>query len=135
MAAAVSTGILEIKVANTVAAGNASIDVSAAGAGVTRVAGLTLTVRPPEARAQEKIRAAMIAGVLDRPTSLLYRAYAAFGDPRLPQEFQGSGSEDEDTGLFGEIAGFLSGATPAARAQLEPFLRRPVDARAAGTRR
>jgi hypothetical protein len=78
---------------------------------------------------QGLIEAALAAGTIDYPTSLLYRAYALFGDPRLPAELTGAGSSGEDSGLAHEVE--LAGADlPAAiRDALIPFLVRPSDPR------
>jgi hypothetical protein len=123
----ISNGALTVDIDETVAVGDVLLVVSAAVGGVVHSASLTLTIRGAEPRAQEKIRAAMVAGTIDRSTSLLYRAYALVGDDRLPAEFLGSGSEDEDGSLFSEISEFLPTASPDARAQLEPFTLRPAN--------
>ncbi len=72
---------------------------------------------------QALIAAALAAGKIDYGTSLLYRSYALFADPRLPRQFQGAGSEGEDHGLFAAIA---DPSLPAdIQAALRPFLVRP----------
>ena len=68
---------------------------------------MPLTIRPAEPRAQQKIVAALEAGAIDGETALLYRAYALFGDSRLPDIYRGSGSVDEDGTLLFEIAAAL----------------------------
>jgi hypothetical protein len=52
--------------------------------------------------AQSLIADGFASGRIDYPTSLLYRAYALFGDPRLPAEFAGDGAFGEDNALFAE---------------------------------
>ena len=81
---------------------------------------------PAEPSAQEKIAAALAAGTIDYGTSLLYRAYVFYGDARLPAEYLGSGSNEEDNGLRSEI---LTAGTSSAglKAALEPFIVRPDD--------
>lgn len=86
---------------------------------------LSVTVQPPAPRSQELIRAALAAGTLDHGTSLLYRAYAAFGDPRLPAQFAGSGSEPEDPYLVPDIEAALGSVSPSLHAELLPFILRP----------
>lgn len=73
--------------------------------------------------AQQLIARARAAGQISYGTSLLYRAYALFGDPRLPRELLGAGSEGEDGALFVEIA--EAALSDAERAQLRPFVVRP----------
>ena len=70
---------------------------------------LPLTVTPAEPSSQEKIRVALAAGKIDYGTSLLYRAYALYGDARLPDAFLGSGSEEGDNNLRSEIVAASSG--------------------------
>ena len=70
---------------------------------------------------------ALRAGRIDLGTALLYRAYALFADPRLPAEFDGVGTEPEDSRLLIEIADAT--LSDAARALLEPFTVRPTDPR------
>jgi len=77
--------------------------------------------------AQELIYAALANEEIDYGTSLLYRAYALFGDPRLPPRFQGSGSEKEDQRLFAEVQAPLSPISDEVMAQLQPFVMRPDD--------
>lgn len=67
---------------------------------------------------------ALEEGRIDYPTSLRYRAYAWFEDPRLPEEFVGLGPA-EDLGLSEEIRSPLEPLTPAVRAELDSFAARP----------
>jgi hypothetical protein len=78
------------------------------------------------AGAQQLIAAAYQAGQIDYPTSLLYRAYALFGDTRLPVTYQGIGSTGDAT-LFREIAASRATLPASVLAQLQPFLVRPDD--------
>lgn len=88
---------------------------------------LPLTVTPAEPSSQEKIRVALAAGKIDYGTSLLYRAYALYGDARLPDAFLGSGSEEGDNNLRSEIVAASSGFSVELRAALESFTVRPAD--------
>lgn len=88
------------------------------------VAGGSGAVRPPAPSSQELILNALSAGTIDRGTALLYRAYAMFGDPRLPAAFVGSGPV-EDAGLMAEAADPT--LSPAVREALRPFTVRPTD--------
>lgn len=76
-------------------------------------------------KAQELIWKALQDGRIDYPTSLLYRAYAMFGDPRLPEEYWGSGSIDEDRGLLHEVNANNSQIPGDIMALLKPFMLRP----------
>ena len=70
------------------------------------------------------IAKALAAGVIDYPTSLLYRAYAQFGDARLPDAYQGNLLE-EDSALQREYTA-SAGTLPASiKALLSPFMVRP----------
>lgn len=93
---------------------------------LVRSAGQSTLPPPPPATAtdQELIAAALAAGAIDYGTSLLYRAYALFADPRLPKAYQGAGSEGEDHSLFEAMADPT--LPPAVRAALRPFLVRPA---------
>jgi hypothetical protein len=122
----VTDSALLLTIDPSVAPGDVSIEVVASGGGITRTAAFMLTIRAAEPRAQEKIQAALDAGTIDRPTSLLYRAFALFKDPRLPEAYRGSGSVEEDRSLLAEIAAILPTASPQLRAQLEPFTLRPA---------
>ena len=123
-------GLLPIRVSTDLAAGSVhQLDVMGTGAGASRVASSNLTVTAPEAYAQNKIAAALEAGTLDYGTALLYRAYALFGDNRLPDSYLGAGSLEEDNGLFDEIAQRFASLPIAAQDQLLPFIVRPADPR------
>ena len=122
----VSDAALRLEIAPTVAAGAVAVELVAEGGGVMRSALLNVTIRPPEPTSLEKIAAATLDGTLDTATSLLYRAYALVGDPRLPDIYQGSGSDVEDISLILEIAEILPTVSPDMRALLEPFTLRPA---------
>lgn len=90
---------------------------------------LQVEVVPEGPRAQELISAALAAGQLDLGTSLLYRAYALFGDARLPEAFIGSGPEEEDLAFIEDLEAARPSLSAELLAQLEPFLVRPDDPR------
>ena len=84
---------------------------------------------PPSAApttSADQIVAAMEAGEIDFPTSLLYRMYAMFGDPRLPSEFDGPADEED-------LAPLLLATDPEVelpddiRALMETYIVRPTD--------
>lgn len=85
--------------------------------------------QPPPAEpigAASQIVAAMEAGLIDYPTSLLYRMYAVVGDPRLPAEFDGP-TEGEDLAPF-VVPDDPDLELPAdIRALMDPYLVRPTD--------
>src|SRR5207248_11791082 len=85
----------------------------------------TVVAVGPQARSL--IGAALARGTIDYPTSLIYRAYALIGDPRLPAELVGSGSVDDDPGLFEEMAAAAAALAPGALNPYAPFLSRPTD--------
>jgi CARDB len=66
-------------------------------------------------------------GLIDYGTSLLYRAWALFWDPRLPARYDGAGSSGEDESLFVEIEQALSGLPSDQQQELRGFIARPTD--------
>ena len=66
-------------------------------------------------------------GDIDYETSLLYRFYALFSDPRLPGRYRNAPSDGEDTGLFEEVQAMLPSLSAEGQAALAPFLARPDD--------
>ena len=76
---------------------------------------------------QGLIADALAAGTIDFPTSLLYRAYALFGDSRLPPAYDGELWQGEDEALFLEASRAWGGLAPEVRDALEPFMVRPTD--------
>lgn len=73
------------------------------------------------------ITQAVAEGGLDFPTSLIYRAYALFGDPRLPPEFAADGPIEEDSGLF-LIPELAAAELPdEVLAALRPYVTSPLD--------
>ena len=124
----ISTGFLRIYLAPDIAAGGSlSFSVLGSNGSSTATVLFPVTVKPAEPRSQAKIAAALDAGTIDYGTSLLYRAYAFFGDSRLPDAYRGSGSEKEDLSLRSEILAATAGLPPALQAALEPFTVRPAD--------
>jgi hypothetical protein len=62
---------------------------------------------------------------------VLYRAWAAFGDPRLPERYDGAGTAPEDQSLFDDIAAVLPTLPADQRPALEAYLLRPTDPKSA----
>ncbi len=85
----------------------------------------TLDLRAAEPFAQELIESARADGEIDDGTALLYRAYALFGDPSLPEEYRGAGSFEEDNFLFPQIEETAPTLTVEMQEQLLQFVRRP----------
>jgi hypothetical protein len=78
---------------------------------------------------QGLIAADLASGAIDEATSLNYRAWALFDDPRLPERFDGSASTGEDNRLFDDIAALAPTLPADQRADLERWLLRPSDPR------
>lgn len=76
---------------------------------------------------QDLIAADLAAGTIDLGTSLEYRAWALFGDPRLPERYDGTGSTGEDLALMDEVVANLATLPADIQAELAPYLRRPTD--------
>ncbi len=123
-----TTTLLELSVNSAVEVGSVlKLNVQGVSGAAKTTTALQLTVKPPAPSSQELIQQALETGVIDYGASLLYRAYAIFGDPALPEAFVGSGSEAEDIGLFVEAQEATLSAD--IQAKLEPFLVRPADPR------
>ena len=123
-------GLLAVRVSTDLAVGSVvRLDVAGTASGTRRIASSQLSVRLPQAYAQANIAAALDAGTLDYGTALLYRAYALFGDKRLPEAYRGAGSLEEDNGLFDEIRLGFAALPSAAQDALRPFTVRPADPR------
>ncbi|MDP1827769.1 MAG: hypothetical protein Q8L48_31135 [Archangium sp.] len=118
---------LPLRLSADLAPGPLQLDLEGRAGELASTVRLQVEVLPEAPRAQELIAAALATGELDRGTSLLYRAYAVFGDSRLPPAFVGSGPEEEDLSFIED----LETARPTLPAhlleQLEPFLVRPDD--------
>lgn len=81
---------------------------------------------PPEPTSSHLIQAALDAGEIDEPTSLLYRLQLLLMAPNFPEEFIGA-PEGHDLGLVPEILDKLDSFPPEIRAAIEPYLLRPSD--------
>lgn len=78
--------------------------------------------------APELIAIALEEGLIDYETSLLYRAWALYGDPRLPEDFYGNViSLDDGTSLFREILLNQNDISEETMELLRPFMLRPND--------
>ena len=84
---------------------------------------------PGEGSSQALIAADLDAGLIDYGTSLTYRAWALFWDPRLPERYDGTGSTGEDEDLFRAIEAALPTLPAEQQAELGGFLVRPTDPR------
>lgn len=128
LAVGIDSGPLPIHLAAELAVGTVlALDVQASSGSVSRSATSMLTVSAPQPYAQQAIAAALRAGSIDFGTSLLYRAYALFGDARLPDAYLGAGSVEEDNLLFEQIRLRLAQFTPERQAELRAFIVRPTD--------
>ncbi len=102
--------------------------ISGMAAPVVRSGGVTVAEDDAAVPAPLLIAAAMESGQIDYGTSLVYRAYAVFGDERLPEEFVGAGAI-EDTSLFTEARLNWDILPEGTRDLLTPFMVRPTDGR------
>lgn len=86
---------------------------------------------PPDGSgsSQALIAADLNSGAIDLATALTLRTWALFADPRLPAQYDGTGSLGEDASLFDEIAASLDSLPADQRADLERYLLRPTDPR------
>lgn len=81
----------------------------------------------PPPTSQDLIEQALERGEIDYPTSLLYRVWALFLAPDLPEAFDGAGSGGEDTYLGMELSQVLGTLPPGIEAAIAPYLVRPTD--------
>jgi hypothetical protein len=79
--------------------------------------------------AQALIADQLESGAIDFSTSLVYRAFALFDDPRLPSELTGSGSLAEDHNFFGLVQATWPQLPAETRQLLTPYVVRPTDSR------
>jgi hypothetical protein len=77
--------------------------------------------------AQALIGEKLSTGEIDYETSLVYRAYALFDDPRLPSDLTGNGSVFEDNAFFGEVQYNWNNLSPETQKILTPYVVRPTD--------
>lgn len=82
----------------------------------------------PPRTSGERIQKALESGTIDEATAIMYKAFAAFGDCRLPAEYRGDYPETSDAIVI-EVAAALPSLPPDKRAIVEPFLLRPDDPR------
>jgi hypothetical protein len=80
---------------------------------------------PPSS--QLLIEQALRAGTIDYETSLLYRVWALFHAPELPEAYDGDGSAGEDAYLFLELSRARSTLRAEIEAAVAPYLVRPDD--------
>jgi hypothetical protein len=118
---------LPIQVAKDAPVGNMSLTVQGSSGLLNATTSLDLNIQPPKPQSQDLIATALKGGRIDLGTSLEYRAYALFGDARLPDEFVGGGSQSEDNDLFVEVQLNKAQLSVVVLATLEPFLVRPND--------
>src|SRR5439155_6351713 len=81
----------------------------------------------PPPTSEQLIAQALAAGTIDYETSIRYRAYALYGDPRLPQAYQSS-VIDYEAGMYlaAEVQANKDSKLGAATlAEIAPFLARP----------
>jgi len=98
------------------------------------IAEATPTPTPSEPAAAEEsnptsavlIAAAVENGTLDEATGYLYRFYAQWFDPRLPEAYRGAPAEDADAVALAQAA--FDSLSPEDQDRLRPFLVRPRDA-------
>ena len=118
---------LSVNLASSVPVGALEIVVVGKSGLQSTAAFLTLNVQPGRLSSQELIAQAQASGRIDLGTSFVYRAYALFGDGRLPSEFVGSGSDEEDNSLWLEIEENKASLSPAVLESLRPYTVRPND--------
>lgn len=86
-----------------------------------------LTVTRPEAAksSQALIAADLETGLLTEPEALVYRAFAAFDDPRLPAKYRGDAAADPDHGVFRELADAWASVPVKLRRKVAPLMAPP----------
>ena len=118
---------LPLRIGADVPLGALSLVIGGGSGAATATTNLQLDVQAAQPNSRQLIGAALDAGEIDLGTSLLYRAYAAFGDSRLPEALVGSGPAEEDTALFTDIEDARPNLPQSILDQLQPYLVRPDD--------
>jgi hypothetical protein len=92
----------------------------------------TMVVTPAEPpSSQDLIAEDLDAGIIDYPTSLEYRTWALFRDPRLPARYGDQPSAGEDEAMFDELETQFDSLPTAIKAAIEPYLVAPNDPQSA----
>jgi hypothetical protein len=81
---------------------------------------------PANSTSADLITAAVANGTIDEATGYVYRFYAQWFDPRLPDAYRGASGDDADLVALAQAA--FDSLTPDDQARLRPFLVRPRDA-------
>lgn len=113
-------------VATGIAAG--SVTVKATSGGVTSsTSALRVDAAPATTvTSDELIAAALAAGTIDAETALVYRAFANFGDARLPAQYRGAPSTVFESTVMDDVLAVYDTLSADAQNKLAPFLRRPA---------
>ncbi len=91
-------------------------------------AGAPPTPQPDPTTSRDLIAAALAAGQIDWPTSLLDRIWAQWGDPRLPSALVAPGSSTgDDLGIGIDSFLFRKDIPDGVYASMQPYLVRPTD--------
>lgn len=75
---------------------------------------------------EQLIEAALERGEIDAETALIYRVFADFGDPRLPDAYQGVNEDTFDTLILREVAEQFDELSESAQAILQPYFIPPA---------
>ena len=94
-------------------------------AGKSCAASKTLTVTGRPVGTRELVAQAVAAGKLSPEQGLVYRAFAAFDDHRLPAAYAGDDAAHEDS-IMREVAESWPKLSTAQRKQVEPFFIPPA---------
>jgi hypothetical protein len=82
----------------------------------------------PIITSEDLIAKALAAKEIDYETSLLYRTYAVFSDPRLPEKYRSDVIDlDAATLIFTEVEAKRDQLSPSVLKELAPFMARPND--------
>jgi hypothetical protein len=119
-----TTAYLHIYAAPDAELGSSTLTLSAAAEGGDGTTSITLEIIAAQPSSLDLINQALESGTIDYPTSVLYRAYAAFAADLLPEAFHGT-SFDEDASFFADAQD--PSLPPATQEALRPFLVRPAD--------
>lgn len=85
------------------------------------------TVTVTEATSDDLVRRAVTRGSITRTQGLLYRMYAAYSDPRLPDELEGAApSDDQVATTTSEVLRSWSRLKGRVQRRLDPYFRAPT---------
>lgn len=96
--------------------------------GCTPIGELIGPTEPPGPTSYELIDGALANGDIDPETALIYKTFAAFGDSRLPAQYEGDDSGVEENSVTKELGSKWGTLSQQTQDTLAPFMKTPPEA-------